>query len=111
MSNNFKCEVCGEQMPEGEEMFKFHGYSGPCPNPPVEKQTSKFRRENRYTVIKMKDAIKHLTREQFTQLREIEFAVNLGRAHENKPPLTAVVVEQDWPEYEMVWAMIEERSK
>jgi hypothetical protein len=28
MSN---CELCGEPMPEGEEMFKFHGYSGPCP--------------------------------------------------------------------------------
>lgn len=28
MSN---CELCGEPMPEGEEMFKYHGYSGPCP--------------------------------------------------------------------------------
>ena len=27
------CELCGEPMPEGEEMFKFHGYSGPCPWP------------------------------------------------------------------------------
>jgi predicted amidophosphoribosyltransferase len=25
------CGLCGEPMPEGEEMFKFHGYSGPCP--------------------------------------------------------------------------------
>lgn len=25
------CVVCGEPMPPGEEMFKFHGYSGPCP--------------------------------------------------------------------------------
>ena len=25
------CELCGEKMPPGEEMFKFHGYSGPCP--------------------------------------------------------------------------------
>lgn len=25
------CELCGEPMPAGEEMFKFHGYSGPCP--------------------------------------------------------------------------------
>jgi hypothetical protein len=24
-------------MPEGEQMFKFHGYSGPCPKPPLEK--------------------------------------------------------------------------
>ena len=22
-------------MPQGEEMFKFHGYSGPCPKPPT----------------------------------------------------------------------------
>lgn len=27
------CELCGQPMPEGEEMFKYHGYSGPCPNP------------------------------------------------------------------------------
>lgn len=26
-----KCELCGEPMPPGEQMFKFHGYSGPCP--------------------------------------------------------------------------------
>jgi hypothetical protein len=25
------CELCGEPMPAGEEMFKYHGYSGPCP--------------------------------------------------------------------------------
>lgn len=30
-----KCEICGEPMPEGETMFKFHGYSGPCPKPPL----------------------------------------------------------------------------
>ena len=28
------CELCGEPMPLGQEMFKFHGYSGPCPKPP-----------------------------------------------------------------------------
>lgn len=28
-----KCEICGELMPPGEEMFKFHGYSGGCPKP------------------------------------------------------------------------------
>lgn len=28
MSN---CEICGEPMPAGEEMFKYHGHSGPCP--------------------------------------------------------------------------------
>lgn len=28
------CELCGEPMPAGEEMFKYHGYSGDCPKPP-----------------------------------------------------------------------------
>lgn len=32
MSN---CSICGEPMPPGEEMFKFHGYSGSCPKPPL----------------------------------------------------------------------------
>lgn len=31
------CSLCGEPMPPGEEMFKFHGYSGPCPKPPLPK--------------------------------------------------------------------------
>lgn len=25
------CDLCGEPMPPGEEMFRYHGYSGPCP--------------------------------------------------------------------------------
>ena len=29
------CTLCGEPMPEGETMFKYHGYSGPCPKPPL----------------------------------------------------------------------------
>ena len=30
-------------MPEGEEMFKFHGYSGNCPKPPLPKPIAKQR--------------------------------------------------------------------
>ena len=26
-----KCELCGEPMPPGEEMFKYHGYSAYFP--------------------------------------------------------------------------------
>lgn len=33
MAEQQKCELCGDPMPAGEEMFKFHGYSGPCPKP------------------------------------------------------------------------------
>jgi len=32
-----KCELCGEPMPDGEEMFKFHGYSGDCKKPPLQR--------------------------------------------------------------------------
>ena len=35
MTEIAKCELCGEPMPEGEEMFKLHGYSGNCPRPPL----------------------------------------------------------------------------
>lgn len=34
-----KCELCGEPLPEGEEMFRYHGYSGPCPKPPLPSTT------------------------------------------------------------------------
>ena len=33
------CEICGEPMPEGEDVFKFHGYSGPCPKPSLQQDT------------------------------------------------------------------------
>jgi hypothetical protein len=39
MSNDKKeqalCGLCGEPMPPGEEMFICHGFSGPCPKPPL----------------------------------------------------------------------------
>lgn len=37
MSENKKatCNICGEPMQPGEEMFKFHGSMGPCPKPPL----------------------------------------------------------------------------
>jgi hypothetical protein len=33
MDEQAKCGLCGQPMPPGEEMFKYHGYSGPCPKP------------------------------------------------------------------------------
>lgn len=32
------CELCGFPMPPGEEMFRYHGYSGPCPKLPTKKE-------------------------------------------------------------------------
>lgn len=51
MSDQAKCELCGEPMPPGEDVFKFHGYSGPCPKPPLPDRAAEpfsdveFRRE------------------------------------------------------------------
>ncbi len=44
MTEIVKCEVCGEPMPQGETMFKFHGYSGPCPKPPLPRKPSELER-------------------------------------------------------------------
>lgn len=32
------CGICGEPMPPGEQMFKYHGFSGPCPVPPKHRE-------------------------------------------------------------------------
>lgn len=37
---NDRCTICGEPMPDGEQMFKYHGYSGPCPAPPLPKKAT-----------------------------------------------------------------------
>lgn len=31
------CQICGEPMPIHEQMFHYHGFSGPCPKPPLPK--------------------------------------------------------------------------
>lgn len=31
------CQVCGEPMQPGEEMFMYHGSLGPCPKPPLKR--------------------------------------------------------------------------
>ena len=41
MTDVARCTVCGEPMPEGETMFKYHGFSGPCPKPPLPKPVLK----------------------------------------------------------------------
>jgi len=32
------CKLCGHPMPKGEEMFHYHGYSGPCPEPTLKEK-------------------------------------------------------------------------
>lgn len=53
------CEICGEPMPPGEEMFKFHGYSCDCPKPPLprpETVTLILKREDYDALVKAIEA-------------------------------------------------------
>lgn len=66
-------------------------------------------RENRYCVLKYKDLEQCLSIEQIKQLDEIMITAYDYRKSVNKPKLQCVVVESDWPEYEIVWGMIANR--
>lgn len=65
-----------------------------------------MKRENRYLVIKHKDAARYLTETEQRILNTIAARVHEGRDLDGKPDFECVVVEHDWPEYEPTWAMI-----
>jgi hypothetical protein len=73
--------------------------------------TTPFKREQRYLILKISDLDKYLRPQQCELLNQIAETINVGRLLEHKPTLNAVVVEDDWPEYEIVWSMLEERCK
>lgn len=47
MSEAATCAICGQPMPEGEEMFNYHGYSGPCPAPALPRESTPEERKHR----------------------------------------------------------------
>ena len=61
-------------------------------------------------VAKVKDAKKALSPDDFDQLQQLLTNVDYWRISNGKNPLMCVCVENDWPEYETVWAMIEARA-
>lgn len=71
--------------------------------------SEQFQREPRYVVLKIKDILAYLTPAQIRQLDKIGETIAANRAFHGKPPFNAVVVEQDWPEFEPTWAAIEAR--
>lgn len=68
-----------------------------------------FVKEPRYIVLKIKDMLAYLGNEGFSAVMTSIRQIAKGRAYDGKPPFNAVVVEQDWPEFEVVWEMIEAR--
>ena len=68
--------------------------------------SNEFMREERYIVFKLADLGNSLKGDEIRQLAR-EYAEQ--RHLKGKPPLECVVVESDWPEYDLVWDMIESR--
>lgn len=66
-------------------------------------------REARYVVLKVSDIVAHLDADALSGLMKALQAVDDGRKGAGKAPLSAVVVESDWPEYEPTWAAIQAR--
>jgi len=68
-----------------------------------------FKREQRYFVVKVKDAKEYLDAHQLEKLAEIADTISEGREKDGIPAVECVVVESDWPEYEPTWNAIEAR--
>ena len=68
-----------------------------------------FVREHRYVVFKVKDICKYLDLDDRREVLRLSNKIDKGRCDEGKVPFTCVVVEEDWPEYETVWKMLEDR--
>lgn len=64
-----------------------------------------------YEVLKVSDISKALNASEQRQLIELISKVTSYRQVEGKEPLECIVVESDWPEYNQVWNMIEDRVK
>lgn len=69
-----------------------------------------FVREPRYSVMKSKDMKNALSEKEIEQLNMLNRKVDEWRIQNGKASLKCVVVEEDWPEYEPVWKMIEDRT-
>ena len=72
---------------------------------------TEFKREPRYIVFKLKDLHNYCNTEAMVALQRIGDRIAEGRRDHGKAPFNAVVVEQDWPEFEPTWAAIEARMK
>lgn len=73
-----------------------------------------MKRENRYFVLKVADIESAfeaglISPDTLDELENASLAVKQIRQHRGKEELACVVVENDWPEHDIVWAMIESR--
>lgn len=64
---------------------------------------------DRYVVIKNSHAKHALTEDEIKELYRLGMKCAAWLKQNGKIPFKCVVVEHDWPEYERVWKMIEDR--
>lgn len=68
-----------------------------------------FQRENRYFVLKVTDIKSFLSEEELDNLHDIAATIDKARKAQGKDTLECVLIESGWPEYEIVWKMIQDR--
>lgn len=68
-----------------------------------------FAREERYVVFKIKDIVKYLHEVDREVISSIGDRLSLLRKADGKRPFVSLVIESDWPEYELAWAQIKAR--
>lgn len=71
MTEIARCQICGEPMPPGEEMFNFHGYSGNCPKPPL-RPTAAERDALRAEHQRLKDAVVQAAKEELEAFNSLK---------------------------------------
>lgn len=76
----------------------------------ADKGEQEFKREERYIVIKLSDFDNtYLAGDEIVTFHRVLEKVAKQRNQFGKSPLECAVIESDWPEYEPVWKMIEDR--
>lgn len=71
-----------------------------------------FKREVRYVVVKINDIkAAGCTQGEIDAFNVVCDKAAISRLADGKPSLECVVVEHDWPEYEIVWKMIRDRME
>lgn len=70
---------------------------------------TEFKREPRYIIFKIKDLERYFSAVKREAIADFGEQIARLRRMDGKAPLNAVVVEQDWPEFEPTWAAIEAR--
>lgn len=68
-----------------------------------------MKREGRYYVLKVKDAQAALDADEQVVLSNLIEKMDQHRSKRGASPLQCMVIEHDWPEYEIAWQLIERR--